>query len=298
MKTATKLLQWYEKEKRDLPWRETIDPYKILVSEIMLQQTQVDRVINFYKNWLKQFPDFSALAKATNADVIHAWSGLGYNRRALALRDIAKQVIDDGLPKTQKEWVQLKGIGPYTSSAIALFSAHEKVFPIDSIIRRVIGRYSLGKLFPDFSDDEKIQKSGLQLLSESKEYYDIPQALFDLGTKVCSKKPSCSVCPLKTTCKSSKRFLSGNVLIPKRSLPKAKEKIHMGKKYPDRIYRGKVLQCVKNNKAGVTRKEIEAISGLFYESKQDKQWLDHLLARLIKDGLILYKKRKYLLPGS
>ena len=100
MSPAEKLLRWYKKYGRDLPWRKTRDPYKILISEIMLQQTQVPRVLLFYKKWLTLFPSWKTLAKATNAEVIRAWAGLGYNRRALILRDIAKQVAHGGIPQT------------------------------------------------------------------------------------------------------------------------------------------------------------------------------------------------------
>ncbi len=95
----TPLLRWYAREGRDLPWRNTRDPYRILVSEVMLQQTQVSRALEFYRTWLKTFPTWHALARASNKDVIHAWAGLGYNRRGLMLRDIAKQVVAHGVPK-------------------------------------------------------------------------------------------------------------------------------------------------------------------------------------------------------
>lgn len=296
MKTATKLLRWYEKEQRILPWRKTRDPYKILVSEIMLQQTQVDRVIGFYKSWLALFPDFTSLAKASNADVIQAWSGLGYNRRALALRDIAREVEKSGIPKTREEWLFLKGIGPYTSAAIALFAQHERVFPVDSIIRRVMGRFFLGKPFPDASSDELIEEKGRVLLKESDRYFDIPQALFDLGTKICSKAPDCAICPLKNQCKASKAFLSGEVVIPKRSLPKAKERVHGGKKFPDRIYRGRILKVVKSSDKGCSRQEIIDQANLGYNPDQDKQWLNGMLERLVKDNLLAQKRNKYFLP--
>lgn len=105
------LFRWYEREQRDLPWRRTRDPYRILVSEIMLQQTQVSRVLEFYRRWLKRFPTWRALARASNTDVIHAWAGLGYNRRALVLRDIAKRITElrtkNLEPRTSREWIPM-----------------------------------------------------------------------------------------------------------------------------------------------------------------------------------------------
>lgn len=295
MKTSTQLLRWYKQSKRDLPWRKTRDPYKILVSEIMLQQTQVDRVIGFYKAWLKQFPDFHALAKAKNADVIHAWSGLGYNRRALALRDIAKQVVNQSLPQTRDEWIALKGIGPYTSAAIALFAQHERVFPIDSIIRRVGGRYYLGRLFPTPKIDESLEKKGLRLLQETDEYHEVPQALFDLGTKICKKEPLCKQCPLKSSCKAGTKFLTGTVKIPKRSIKKSRERIHRGKKYPDRIYRGKILQAIKESSTAISIKKLIGLVDKDYDAKQDKQWFESMLTRLEKDQMIRLTRKGYTL---
>src|SRR5688572_3982677 len=118
MKPWQKLLHWFDHEGRKLPWRDTRDPYRILVSEIMLQQTQVSRVIDFYRAWMKQFPTWNALAKASNSEIIHAWAGLGYNRRGLMLRDIAKQIVHDGIPKSREAWLALKGVGPYTADAL------------------------------------------------------------------------------------------------------------------------------------------------------------------------------------
>ena len=250
----------------------------------------------FDKNWLKQFPTWKALSKASNADVIHVWSGLGYNRRALALRDIAKQVIENGIPETREQWIELKGIGPYTSAAISLFSNGEKVFPVDSIIRRFGGRYYFGRLFPTNKVDERLEKKGLELLNQTDRYQDIPQALFDLGTKVCKKNPDCKKCPLKSSCKAAPTFLSGKVIIPKRSLPKAKEKVHAGKKFPDRIYRGRILGVVKQGGLiGAGKRVIIKLVDQSYTTKLDKEWFHAMLARLEKDELIVNKKNKYYL---
>lgn len=219
---ASKLLAWYRKHGRILPWRNTQDPYRILVSELMLQQTQVPRVLMFYPRWLKQFPDWSTLAKASNADVISAWAGLGYNRRALMLRDIAKQVIAYGVPKSEEEWRLLKGIGPYTAAALAAFSLRARTLPIDTNIRRVLGRVLLGKPFPDLADDEKIQKKANAFLPIRGDFHDVPQALFDLATLVCTKTPACEKCPLRNDCPAAKKFLSGKITVPKRTTKKTR----------------------------------------------------------------------------
>jgi A/G-specific adenine glycosylase len=131
--------EYYEENKRDLPWRKTRDPYAILVSEIMLQQTQVERVIPFYKNWLRKFPTFRALAKAPLRDVLAAWQGLGYNRRGIALHNLAKQVEKDyrgNLPRSRKALVALPGIGPYTAGAVLAFAYGSPEPVIETNIRR------------------------------------------------------------------------------------------------------------------------------------------------------------------
>ncbi|MDP3794296.1 MAG: A/G-specific adenine glycosylase, partial [Candidatus Uhrbacteria bacterium] len=250
---TTRLLHWYDRHGRDLPWRGTRDPYRILVSEIMLQQTQVPRVLLFYTKWLRRFPSWKILAQASNADVIRAWAGLGYNRRALMLRDIARHVIECGVPKNEKEWLNLKGIGPYTAAALAAFSLHHQTFPIDTNIRRVAGRLLLGRPFPSPSDDDRLRHLATRLLASSPtRSFDVPQALFDLANANCAKRPACITCPMIKHCLAAKKFLSGSVRVPKRTTIKANETIHPGKKYPDRIYRGRILKRVRETSQGIS----------------------------------------------
>ncbi|HLD82039.1 MAG TPA: A/G-specific adenine glycosylase, partial [Patescibacteria group bacterium] len=213
--TAGKLLQWYRRYGRELPWRKTRDPYNILVSEIMLQQTQVDRVCLFYPRWLKQFPTWKKLASATTPQILSAWAGLGYNRRALMLREIARRVVKSGVPKSEEEWCLLKGIGSYTASAISAFSEHKRTLPIDTNIRRVLARVLLGLPYPELKDDVAIRQAAEPFLPTRVAYYDVPQALFDLATNVCTKMPDCARCPLQSDCQAAKKFLSGTVKIPK-----------------------------------------------------------------------------------
>ncbi len=291
MSISAKLLKWYDKNGRDLPWRNATDPYPILVSEIMLQQTQVSRGILYFEKWLELFPNFSSLAKATNKQVIEAWAGLGYNRRALALRDIARQVVARGVPESYEEWLALKGIGPYTASAISVFSLQTKRLPVDTNIRRVLGRVYLGVHFPDLSHDEAIIEVSEELL-KSKRFHDIPQALFDLATMTCLKTPLCEVCPLKDSCKSSTDFLSGKVITPKRTIKKAIEKKHTGKKYPDRIYRGRILKVVREKgsvKTNIIGPEIDKT----FNPKTDGGWLKSMLDRLERDTMIEKRNNYY-----
>lgn len=289
MTTAATLLRWYKKFGRDLPWRNTRDAYRILVSELMLQQTQVPRVLLFYPTWLARFPTWEALSVATNADVIHAWAGLGYNRRALMLRDIARQIVANGLPTNEAEWLALKGIGPYTSAALAAFSLHERTLPIDTNIRRTVGRILLGLPYPQPESDERIRRAADQFLPTNGRYFDIPQALFDLATMICTKVPSCATCPLRQTCKAAPKFLTRRIRIPKAMIKKAVETKHRGKKYPDRIYRGRILSLIRKRTEGVAINEIGRLVDPTFESGQDRPWLVDMLRRLEKDGFVRTK---------
>ncbi len=286
-----KLLLWYRKYGRDLPWRKTRDPYKILVSEIMLQQTQVSRVIDFYVKWLGIFPKCKSLANATNLQVLKAWSGLGYNRRALVLRDIAREIVDQGMPTSEDEWRALKGIGPYTAAAVSLFSIRERTFPIDTNTRRVVGRIFLKHLFPDPRRDDEIRKVAMKYLMQSSKFDDVVQALFDLANTHCTKVPTCDTCPLRDVCKSSKTFLSGKVDTPKRMIKKANERKHRDKRYPDRIYRGRILKTVQtSNRVPISK--LGPIIDPHFDAKLDTAWLEAMLKRLEKDGMVSVKNNK------
>ena len=286
MTPAQKLLAWYKKEGRDLPWRHTREAYSILVSEIMLQQTQVSRVIEYYHRWLKQFPDWEALATARTDEVIRAWSGLGYNRRGLMLRSIAQHVVQHGEPKSEVEWLLLKGIGPYTAAALAAFSLQHRTLPIDTNIRRVLGRVFLSLPFPQLTDDEHIRNATKDFLPTRGHFFDIPQAIFDLATSICTKSPQCAICPLRKDCKSAPLFLTGEVEVPKRTIKQANEKKHSGKPYPDRIYRGRILKALNETAAGHSLQKVASLIDDTYDDGFDKNWIEGMLTRLTKEGFL------------
>jgi len=183
------LLAWYSQNGRDLPWRHTHDPYAILVSEVMLQQTQVSRVVPRYLAWLERWPNAAALASATPAEVIEAWSGLGYNRRAVNLHRCAQAVSErGGFPRDQAGLRALPGIGPYTAAAIACFAFGDQVAAPDVNARRVLGRA--------FGDPDLPPPPGRA--------YEWNQALFDLGSGICiARRPRCELCPLAAGCPSA-----------------------------------------------------------------------------------------------
>ncbi len=278
------LLSWYQKHGRDLPWRHTTDPYAILVSECMLQQTQVQRVIPYYHAWLEQFPNWHTLANAPTSDVLHAWSGLGYNRRALSLQNIAKQVVEHGEPHTAAEWLALKGIGPYTSAAVATFSRQEAVMPVDTNVRRLLGRALFGTLFPQFEEDPRITHATTTWTARP-EFFHIPQALFDVASSICKKRPACEHCPLQHVCHAAPGFLAGTVEIPKRSIKKANESRHNEKPHPDRIYRGRIVKFLRE-RDDVTRTTIGLSIDPDFDATADQAWLNAMIERLIKDHLI------------
>ena len=182
------LLAWFGETARDLPWRKTHDPYAILVSEVMLQQTQVARVLERYERWLERWPTPEALAAAPAADVLREWSGLGYNRRALSLQNAARRVVElGGFPRELAALEQLPGIGPYTARAIACFAFGAQVTALDTNVRRVLER-SLGTTAVEPPPGRA---------------WDWNQALFDLGAQVClARVPRCDRCPLAEGCPS------------------------------------------------------------------------------------------------
>jgi len=170
------LLAWYRTSARDLPWRRTRDPYAILVSEVMLQQTQVERVVPRYLAWLERWPRVESLAVATAADVIREWQGLGYNRRAVNLHRAAQTVARDGWPA---DLTTLPGVGPYTAAAVRRFALGDDVLPVDVNVERVLRRTA--RRFSAAS----------------------AQALMDLGATVClARIPRCDECPLEAECPS------------------------------------------------------------------------------------------------
>jgi A/G-specific adenine glycosylase len=173
------LLAWYARNGRDLPWRHTRDPYAILVSEVMLQQTQVERVVPRWRAWLERWPTAEALAAASPAEVIVEWQGLGYNRRAVNLHRAAQHVAAHGWPD---DLTELPGVGPYTAGAVGNFAFGCDVLPVDTNVRRIQER--TGETFDGACT----------------------QALFDLGATIClARIPRCGECPLAARCPSRGR---------------------------------------------------------------------------------------------
>ena len=198
------LLKWYEENGRDLPWRHTRDPYRILVSEIMLHQTQVDRVIPKYHEFLAAYPTFEALAAAPVEEVQQLWRPLGYNFRPGRLHQIAQNVVvnyNSQLPATIKELMALPGIGRYTAGAILSFSFHKDAPILDTNAQRVLQRYFEVTGDPIRSPAKNQLWYLAELVIPSGKAYLFNQAILDFGALQCtSKKPSCQICPLIKKC--------------------------------------------------------------------------------------------------
>ena len=195
------LLEWYEPRRRLYPWRIRPTPYRVLVSEVMLQQTQAARVVAPYRAFMRRFPSVRALAAASPSEVIREWSGLGYNRRAVALSRAARAVVSDHggrIPSDQAALQRLPGIGPYTAAAVASLGHGRAVPMVETNVRRVLGRM------------ERAQVGDVSAVAERWLDRDHPaewnQALMDLGRDVCRpRRPRCHACPLHTWCRSAGR---------------------------------------------------------------------------------------------
>jgi A/G-specific adenine glycosylase len=264
------LLAWYDRVRRPLPWRATRDPYAILVSEVMLQQTQAARVVPYYERWLERFPHARALADAPVRDVLAAWSGLGYNRRALALQEAARAVVTDGWP-APKRLTELPGVGAYTAAALASFAWDVPVAAIDTNARRVIERRDGRRR----TARELAQRAAELLPADRAAQFN--QAMMELGATVCRpRRPACEGCPVRNGCVSQDRGEPPGGQAPRRADPDRCERPRRGGgvrfEDTDRWARGRVLAALV---AG------EPLPGLEAARRE------RALAGLERDGLIV-----------
>src|SRR5438034_427122 len=203
-----KLLAWWARTARDLPWRKTRNPYRVLVSEFMLQQTQVSRVAEYYPRFLERFPDLESLARARPRAVREAWDGLGYYARARNLHSLAKNVTrrhDATLPDDPDELIKLPGVGRYTAGAVASFAYEKPVPAVDTNVARVIRRVFFGTASHPAS--REVWRIAAALVPRNgKKAWKFNQAMMELGALVCvAKKPRCPECPVRIDCKLGRR---------------------------------------------------------------------------------------------
>lgn len=283
------LLGWYGRVGRDLPWRRTRDPYHILASEIMLQQTQVDRVIPKYHQLLAAFPTLASLAAAPLAEVIRVWAGLGYNRRAVRLHAIARQAVEQlggALPTTPEGLQSLDGLGAYTSNAVACFSAEAQVGVVDTNVRRVLGR-----VFADEIGLEPATGPPLQRFAESvlppAQAYSWNQALMDLGATVCTARtPNHTVCPLALQCTGRAQLAATEA--PRRAAERGSEyKATVPFEQTTRYFRGRIVAHCRELPPGETVGLDELGAALRPDfSPEHRPWVSELVHGLARDGLI------------
>ena len=254
------ILKWYDSQKRDMPWRGVQDPYKIWVSEIMLQQTQVETVKAYYNKWIKRFPDIKSVAKATLDDILKHWEGLGYYSRARNFHESCKKIYnstntipsdyDDfinlkgNLPSSIEELKKLPGIGDYTSQAISAIAFNKAIIPLDGNVERVLKRVLYLK------KEKEITKENLNyeksFFGTSKRCSDYAQAIMEIGALICKpSNPVCLKCPISDYCVS---FKKNDFQI------KSKNKFHKVKYFEAKIYKNKdKYLLIKNNKFNFLR---------------------------------------------
>ena len=279
------LLDWYAREGRDLPWRRTRDPYAILVSELMLQQTQVDRVIPKWETWLAQFPTIEALANAPTSDVIRAWSGLGYNRRAINLQRLAQAVVaahGGRVPDDVAELKALPGIGPYTAGAVAAFAHNRPVAMVDVNIRRLLHRLFVGAEVPDFHIPEAAIWALARASVPAGRSADWHQSLMDLGATICRPRPLCDRCPVRAWCRAAPEWA---MLPPDAPRPTKSQGKWEGS---NRQYRGRILRALGALPHGDAL-PLPLLGARVRDgyTADDEVWLLALVRALATDGLVV-----------
>ena len=287
-------LAWYRQHGRNLPWRRTRDPYAILVSEVMLQQTQVARVIPKYRAFLQRFPTPLALANARLRDVLAVWSGLGYNRRAKHLWETARAIVAQHrghLPETAEALRALPGIGRYTAGAIASFAygAHEPA--VETNIRRVLSRAVLGT---DRAGEADVWRVAGELLPRDAASWN--HALMDIGSMFCRTTPNCSPCPVRNVC--AFRATASKIGTAKRrtskrdraDVPTRTSRANGAWEGSRRQYRGRVIRALAAAPSLPVRELGPRVKEGF--SSSELPWLLDLLADLERDGLVALNPQK------
>lgn len=282
---ARRILSWYRRDGRPLPWRQTRLPYRVLLSEVMLQQTQVSRVGQKYREFLRQFPTLSALARARRRDVVMAWRGLGYNNRAVRLHALARHLHalrNNRFPRDIGALMELPGVGRYTAHAVAAFAFGQHVPVVDVNVRRVLSRiFFRMKSTATIVDDSTAWRIAGEVLPPERAY-DWNQALMDLGATVCTLgRPRCAACPVAPLC-ASRAIVSS---APPPQTPARRERAHRGT--PLRLYRGRLIEALRNahprrsvSASRLGRTILPRFTG------RDREVFHRLLRSLEKDGLI------------
>lgn len=277
--TQRKVLRWFGSHARDFPWRSDRDPYRTLVAEVMLQQTQAGRVAGLYPEFLRHFPTAHDLAHAQAMDVIRAWRGLGYNRRAVDLQRAAHEIAHaDEFPSDEASLRRLPGVAEYTAAAVACFAFDAQVPVVDVNVRRVLARAAHG------AEPEAVRAGVLSRTARTwlphGEAYDWNQALMDLGALVCRPaSPRCGKCPLRESCKYHERGMHRRPRAP-RVVPKP----FAGSR---RRNRGVVVEALRDAaERGLSLARLSSAVHPNGSVEHDLLWLVELLEGLERDGLV------------
>ena len=283
--------RWFRKRGRKLPWRGARDPYRVILSEIMLQQTQVQRVLEKYPLFLRRFPTMKSLALARRRDVVLAWRGMGYNGRAVRLHALASVLVERGMriPRDADSLRSLPGVGKYTAHAI-LSAVHGLPVPIvDVNVRRLLSRlFWTMRSTGEMKTEAEIWEAAGRVLPR-RNVYDWNQALMDLGATICTaRRPRCTACPLGPKCASR------GVMDEK---PRAMKRREPGlRAIPDRIARGRLVEALRDARRG---RSAEALGKLIRPgfSPRHSRWLRSILRGLERDGLVRISPGKNLLES-
>jgi A/G-specific adenine glycosylase len=259
------LLAWFEPHgRRHLPWREEPTPYRVIVSEFMLQQTQVERVLPIFERFVAAFPSFEALAGAPQADVVRAWRGLGYNSRALRLHQLALAVCDrfgGELPREEAALLALPGIGPYTARAVLAFAFNQSVAALDTNVRRIVHRTHFGLEFPPVAGERALDAVASAAVPAGRGS-DFNSALMDLGSSICGARiAKCLVCPLRPECAAAPVDAAGLAARARRHPPRRTPQERLPFEATTRFVRGRILDRLRALAPG------EAISALALETE-------------------------------
>lgn len=271
------LFRWFKKYKRNLPWRRTSDPYKIFVSEVMLQQTPVERVLTKYADFLKRFPNIDALAQASLGEVLRAWLGLGYNRRAKYVYDCAKNIVqkhDGKFPQDFNTLQEFPGIGRSTAAALCSFAFNQDEPMIDTNIRRIICRVFFHKKIPN---DATLYRCAKKLMPQNKGK-DWNWVMMDIGALLCKAKNHDNRCPLQKLHGKVKDFFYKK---PQKRFENS-----------DRYYRGRLLHMAQERNDGYMQE------GLMRRLLISKKRCERLLCALESEGLIQCKQKRVMLPRA
>ncbi|MBV9264453.1 MAG: A/G-specific adenine glycosylase [Candidatus Eremiobacteraeota bacterium] len=285
-----RLLRWYGRHGRaKLPWRAQRSPYRTVVSESMLAQTQVERVIPKFESFVRRFADFAALAAASPADVLREWKGLGYNSRALRLRELAKAVMErhaGALPAEPGALMALPGIGPYTAAAIRAFAFNIDDAPVDTNVARIVSRVVLGVEYRSGAPSQALVQNARRLVPHGRAH-DWNSALMDLGSTICTaQSPKCLICPLEQHCAAAP--------VAPRAVQRARHRVPFER--TTRYARGRIIDRLRDLPAGHRISLLDLHGQLETTLRRSLDEVRGLVGELQRDGLVHCNGESVALP--